>query len=362
MELNIRPLVALCSLPFLISCGDQEVEEEQEKTEIQEPGNSVVLREIADFKVGAAVNTRSIEATAKYEQVLSEHFSQITAEYEMKMNSLWTSPSSFDWGKADFLVKYVEENNMEVHGHTLLWYKNFPEWFKEADMDSVAFEKKVEHYITEVVSRYRGRVRSWDVVNEVFADGGGLREEEVIKPVFNDPIGFYGRCFSYARAADPNALLFYNDYNVVLDSGKRKAIKNMLDRFEKEGYPIDGIGDQFHYMQSTNKNQIRSGFEDMVSTGLLLHISELDIRMNINKSDSYVFSEEENSKQAATYKYIVELYDAIPNTQKFAITTWGISDKESWLKDWWHEKEYPLLFDENYNPKKAYQGFLDGLN
>ena len=200
------------------------------------------------------------------------------------------------------------------------------------------------------------------MVNEVFADGGGLREENILRSMFKDPVGFYGRCFKYAKEANPEAILFYNDYNVVLDSGKRKAIKDMVGRFQGEGYPIDGIGDQFHYMVSTDKEQIVSGFKDMASTGLLMHISELDIRVNVEQNDSYVFNEAEAKKQADTYHRIVKMYNELPDDQKFAITTWGVSDRQTWLLDFWHHKEYPLLFDRNFKPKEAYFRFLDALD
>lgn len=319
------------------------------------------LREKASWKVGAAVTTNAIKNEAKYDEALSTHFSQLTAEYEMKMNRIWTSSSSYNWSDTDYLVDYAEANDMEVHGHTLVWYQSFPEWFKNANYDSTAFENNIKRYITDVVTRYKGRIKSWDVVNEVFADGGGHRQEGTILPIFNDPIAFYGRCFQYARDADPDAILFYNDYSVVLDSGKRAAMKRMATRFKNEGYPIDGLGDQFHYREVTSKETIKSGFADMVSTGLLMHISELDIRMNTDKSDSYTFTDAEAAKQAATYKFIVEMFEAIPDAQKFAITTWGVTDKYTWLTGWWHPKEYPLLFDREYNKKKAYTGFLEGI-
>lgn len=327
------------------------------------PGETTAetLREKAAWKVGAAVTVGHIRDDAQYDKALSENFSQLTAEYEMKMNRIWTSSSTYNWTETDALVQYAEDNDMEVHGHTLVWYNSFPDWFKNANYDSTAFENNIKRYITDVVTRYKGRIKSWDVANEVFADGGGNRQEGTILPVFNDPIAFYGRCFQYARDADPDAILFYNDYSVVLDSGKRAAMKSMATRFKNEGYPIDGLGDQFHYREATSKETIKSGFEDMVSTGLLMHISELDIRMNTNQSDSYTFTDAEATKQAATYKFIVEMFEAIPDNQKFAITTWGVTDKYTWLTGWWHPKEYPLLFDAEYNKKKAYEGFLDGI-
>lgn len=318
------------------------------------------LKDKAKFKIGSAVKYSILQSDAKYKDLVLKNYSQITAEFEMKMESIWTS-TSYNWTAADNIVNFAQDNKLEVHGHALVWYNSFPSWFKNTPQDSIQFEAKVKVYIKDVVGRYKGKVKSWDVVNEVFADGGALRDEAVIKPVFKDPIAFYGRCFQYAREADPDAKLFYNDYSVVIDAGKRAAIKKMVERFKAKGYPIDGVGDQFHYGVDTNRQIMTTSFTDLASTGLLIHISELDIKVNTNKSDAYVFSDTEAQKQSDTYKYIVEMYEALPQNQKFAITTWGVTDKYTWLTTAWHPKEYPLLFDSEYSKKSAYLGFLSGL-
>jgi endo-1,4-beta-xylanase len=220
----------------------------------------------------------------------------------------------------------------------------------------------VKNYIQAVVSRYAGKILSWDVANEIFADNGSLRNDGIVYTTFKDPLAFYGRCFQYAHNADPGVKLFYNDYDMILNSAKRSAVKSMIARFKREGYPIDGLGEQCHTTVWTDKALRRSGFNELATTGLLIHISELDVRVNQNKSDSYVFTDREQQKQSDTYKEIVSLFETLPQTQKFAITTWGLSDNSTWLTSWWHPKEYPLLFDNIYNKKKAYIGFMEGLN
>jgi len=363
--INKQYILGLLTVLLFASCSNDEKVVFINADEDGGTGNpnpiTQTLKEKAKFKVGAAVKMKDLQGEANYKNAVIKHYNQITAEFEMKMASIWSSSTAYNFTAADYLVGFAKDNNMEVHGHTLVWYDSFPEWFKNAKYDSIAFESKVKIYITDVVGRYKGRVKSWDVVNEVFADGGALRNETVIKPIFNDPIGFYGRCFKYAKAADPEAKLFYNDYSVVLDGGKRAAIKKMVTRFKANGIPIDGVGDQFHYATDTNRQTMKTGFTDMASTGLLIHISELDIKVNTAKSDSYVFTDAEAQKQAETYKYITTMYEELPQTQKFAISTWGVTDKYTWLTGFWHSKEYPLLLDADYNKKPAYQGFLDGL-
>ncbi|KAA9037785.1 endo-1,4-beta-xylanase [Ginsengibacter hankyongi] len=329
----------------------------------QNPPPAVVsapLKDKALFEIGAAVTVAHLKEP-DFANTFKTNFNQLSAEYEMKMKQIWTSATTYSFDGPDYLVNFAAQNSMKVHGHTLLWYKSFPDWFINAAYDSLNFENNVKAYIQTVVGRYKGKIRSWDVANEIFADDGSLRIDASVYKTFKDPIGFYERCFQYARDTDPDAKLFYNDYDQVLNSAKRSSLKKMVERFRKEGYPIDGIGDQFHTTVWTDKATINIGLTDLASTGLLIHISELDIRVNQNKSDSYVFTDAEQQKQANMYKAIVEMYEALPQAQKFAITVWGITDKYSWLLSWWSPKEYPLLFNGDYSKKKAYEGFLSGL-
>lgn len=330
--------------------------------EVQPPVSTEKIKDVANFKFGAAIKSALIKNDNVYNNTLRGEFSQLTAEFEMKMNFMWTADNTYFFSDCDYLVNYAQQNNMEVHGHTLVWYKSFPEWFKNANYDTVTFENKVKTFIQTVVGRYKGKIKSWDVANEIFNDDGTLRVESQIQGKFRDPIGFIGRCFKYANEADPAAKLFYNDYNVVLASGKRRAMKEMAVRFKQTGVPIHGLGEQFHYRITTNQNQINNGFADLVSSGLLIHISEIDCRVNVNNATTYVLTDADKQKQSDFFKNIVKLYNAIPANQKFAITTWGISDKHTWLRESSNGfKEYPLLFDDNYVKKPAYFGFLAGL-
>ncbi len=325
------------------------------------PPVAVPLKDKALFGVGAAVSSAHLKEK-DFSDAFKNSFNQLSAEYEMKMAHIWTSLPVYNWTNVDYLVNYAEMNNMKVHGHALLWYQSFPTWFKNAAYDSLNFENNVKAYIRTVVSRYKGRIVSWDVANEIFADNGTLRNDGIAYKTFKDPVAFYGRCFQYARDEDPDVKLFYNDYDIVLNSAKRTAVKELVARFKEDGYPIDGLGEQCHTTIWTDKLLRSTGFNDLAKTGLLIHISELDIRVNQNKSDSYVFNDTDQQRLSDSYKYIVEMFETLPQSQKFAITTWGLTDKYTWLTGWWHPKEYPLLFDNSYLKKKAYTGFLEGLN
>jgi endo-1,4-beta-xylanase len=350
---KLRILLTICILSVLTSTGCSK-EEDNNVT------GKKTLKEAALFPVGAAVTVNHLKEAA-FSTTFKENFSQLTAEYEMKMNAVWTSQNVFNWANSDYLVDYAVVNNMKIHGHTLLWYQSFPEWFKTASFDSLNFENSVKTYIQTFVGRYKGKFSSWDVANEIFADDGSLRVETIVYKTFKDPLAFYGRCFKYARISDPDVKLFYNDYNLILSSAKRLSVVKMVDRFKKDGYPIDGIGEQFHIVIGTSKTTVSNGITDLVGTGLLIHFSELDIKVNKDKSDSYIFTDADQQKQSDMYSTIVQIFETMPQGQKYAITTWGVTDKYTWLLSFWHPKEYPLLLDNNYNRKKAYNGFISGL-
>jgi len=351
-----RVIITLFSLLFYSACGSK-----NDASPAPAPPAITILKDKAPFGIGAAVKSALLQDDA-YKTTVLTYFSQITAEYEMKMQTIWSGENNYNWINADALVNFATANGLNVHGHALLWYQSFPDWFKNANYDSANFENKVKVYIDAVVSRYKGKLKSWDVANEIFNDNGTLRSVDCpVYKTFKDPIAFYGRCFQYAKNADPDAKLFYNDYSVVIAPSKRYSIKQMVSRFKKEGYPIDGLGEQFHYSINTDKTSIKSGLNDMATTGLLVHVSELDLKVNVNQSNTYVFSATDQQLQADTYQYIVETFEGLPANQKFAITTWGVSDKYTWLTASWNAKEYPLLFDLDFKKKPAYDGFLKGL-
>jgi endo-1,4-beta-xylanase len=318
------------------------------------------LKDKALFGIGAAVTVAHLQEP-DFAAAFKGDFSQLTAEYEMKMKYIWTSVDGYFFDKADYLVNYGIQDTIKVHGHALVWYQSFPDWFTKAHYDSTNFENNVKKYISTVVGRYKGKIISWDVANEIFASDGSLRVDSNVYKKFKDPIAFYGRCFQYARDADPNVKLFYNDYDQIVNSAKRTSIKKLVQRFKKEGYPIDGIGEQFHQSVWVNTTTVSIGLADLASTGLLIHFSELDLKVNQTKSTTYVFTDDEQQKQAEMYKSIVQMYETLPQAQKFAITTWGVTDKYTWLTTAWASKEYPLLFNSTYIKKKAYSGFFAGL-
>ncbi|WP_343328639.1 endo-1,4-beta-xylanase [Polaribacter staleyi] len=309
------------------------------------------------FSVGTITRSSWVKAGGKHTEILKKEFNNITSEYEMKMNVMYPSQGNYDFSAADAMVSFAQENDINVHGHALIWHNATPSWVENFAGTNAEFEAMVKDYITTTLTRFKGKVRSWDVVNEAFEDGSG---HPLRNSVFRQKMGddYIKKCFQFARDADPDVLLFYNDYNMASSATKRAAMFKLVDEL---GDLIDGVGAQMHISYSgPSKSNIEAVADGTVSRGLKLHFAELDIRANPNK-DITSLTDDRAQEQRAKYKEVVQIYNSIPLANKFALTIWGVRDNESWLIDFWGNADWPLLFDSNYNKKAAYFGFLEGL-
>lgn len=317
-----------------------------------------MLYKMMPFKMGASVNVNLMKTNAKYYGVVTKEYNSITAENAMKFGALHPAQNSFSWADADYLVDYAIATGKRVHGHTLNWYTSLPSWVTNFSGDSAAWEDLLKTHIQTVVSHFKGKVSSWDVVNEAFNDDGTLRNSIWVQHLGAD---YIARCFQYAHEADPNALLFYNDYGHEYSSAKRTAIANMISSFKSRGIPIDGIGMQFHITYTQSDANITAAMNMAAATGLKVHISELDIRLNDAKDQNLVLTQTLADQQAARYKYVVKTYNSIvPAAQQYGITTWNVGDADSWVPGWLKAPDYPLPFDRNYLRKPAYRAIIEG--
>ncbi|MCX6319014.1 MAG: endo-1,4-beta-xylanase [Bacteroidetes bacterium] len=226
------------------------------------------------------------------------------------------------------------------------------------------------NFITTIVNRYKTKVKAWDVVNELLDDNGNLRNN-ANSPV---PAGatdwlvwsqYLGRdyafkAFKYAEAADPAALLFINDYNLESRPVKLDSLIKMVNELKGRGAKIDGIGTQMHITRYTSYSGIDAMFAKLAATGLKIHVSELDVKINPNAVNGYVLTPLEENYQAQMYNYVMNSYlRNVPKAQQFGITIWGVTDNTSWLYN--GGREFPLLYNANYRKKQAYTGVLNGL-
>ncbi|GAA4965609.1 hypothetical protein GCM10023315_13430 [Algibacter aquimarinus] len=309
------------------------------------------------FSVGMAV--KSSQLNTQHSDILIREFNNLTAEFEMKMNIMYPSQGNYDFTAADAIVNYGVDNNMNIHGHTLIWHTATPEWVNNFSGTDEEFEDMIEDYITTVVTRYAGVVRSWDVVNEAIEDNTNNLRNSVFRQRMGDD--YISKCYQFARNADPNALLFYNDYNITFDVGKQEATFAIVDDLRSKNL-IDGIGAQMHIdIFFPSATQIQSIIDGTVSRGLKMHFAELDVRVNPN-NDLTFLTEARAIAQQNKVREVVELYNAIPDANKFALTVWGMRDSETWLIDFWGQPDWPLLYDDIFKPKLAHKGFLEALD
>ena len=319
--------------------------------------DSKALKDVANmFSMGMAV--RSDRLTGNHNTVLVREFNNLTAEFEMKMDQIYKTEGNLDFTASDAIVDYGVANNMNIHGHTLVWHNSIPSWMNNFSGTNEEFETLVKDYITKVMQRYAGKVRSWDVVNEAIEDGTNNLRNSIFRVRMGDD--YIEKCYQYARAADPNAILFYNDYNITFDTGKQAAMFAIVDDLKSKNL-IDGVGAQMHIAYNfPSKVQIESVVNGTVSRGLKMHFSELDIRVNPNNDITFL-TEERAIAQQNKAREVAEIYNAIPDENKFALTLWGMRDSESWLPDFWGQPEWGLFYNEDFTPKKAHLGLIEAL-
>jgi len=334
------------------------------------------LRALADFPIGVAVDggyeARSLVSTLAEQQVVNQHFSQVTPGNIMKMSYLHPDRNTYTFAQADELVNYAAAHDVRVHAHTLIWHSDYqiPSFMKSFSGDKTAFLAMLDEHVKTIATHYAGKVQSWDVVNEALNDGGGYRQSLFYQRTGAD---YLDRAFLAARAADPGATLYYNDYNIESDANKLNTLTGMLDGFKARGVPIDGVGFQMHvYMDWPSTSQIKASLQKVVDRGLKVKISELDIPINNPYSGVYqagdiktVYTLDLGLAQKKRYCEVVKAYlDAVPPAQRGGIVVWGESDPSSWLiQQLFQNKhdDWPLLFDGQYHDKPALRGVADAL-
>ncbi len=334
----------------------------------QQPSTSTASKGLKDyykdyFMMGAAVTPRSLHGPDS--ALIVQQFNSLTAENAMKMGPIHPRENEYFWKDADSIVEFAKKHKLKMRGHTLIWHNQSPGWiYKTAQGDTVTkvvLLERLKNHITEVVNRYKGNIYAWDVVNEVIDDNDS---------VFYRKTGFYkiageefiAKAFEYAHAADPKALLFYNDYNTE-NPKKREKIFEMIKKMKADGVPIHGVGLQGHWSIShPPREEIEKSIEMFSSLGLQVQVTELDISVypgrqggqlgQAQRDTASTFTAEMEQLQREKYKMAFEVFRKY-RKQLTAVTFWNVSDRYSWL-DRRGRKNYPLLFDQNRQPKKAY--------
>lgn len=312
----------------------------------------------ASLALGWPFSWASTKTTLTMRGLADQQFNSFTPENAFKAENLHPKETIFDWVVADQWVDYVISKNKTVHGHTLIWHQQNPAWLSSFNGNSDAWEALFKNHIQTIVTHFKGRVKAWDVVNEAFNEDVTLRNS-----IWKEKIGptYIEKAFRYAQAADPQASLFYNDYNLESNPLKRKQVLTYLNQLRNRGLKISGIGLQMHVsLQFPNSSEIAASFKEVTDQNFKVHVSELDISINLlgnnNNPDAAIFE-----AQADYLGKIVRHYKQIPQQYQYGITFWGVSDKDSWIPTYFNRIDYPLLFDGNYKPKTAYCKLMELL-
>ena len=333
------------------------------------------------FLIGAALNESQFsERNAAEAELVKRQFNAISPENVMKWEAIHPTPDTYHFGPADQYVAFGEQNKMFIVGHTLIWHSQTPRWVFQDDKgqpaDRAILLERMSGHIHSVVGRYKGHVKGWDVVNEALADDGTLRETPWMKIIGDD---YIEKAFEYARDADPDAELYYNDYSLE-DPAKRAGAVALVKRLQAAGIKISGIGTQMHVKLDRPSAQL---VDDTLGAfgelGIKVNITELDVDMlpaaikengagvELNAAPSpalnpYPDGLPPSAQQALTDRYASLFALFVKHRSAIGrVTFWGVTDADSWLNNWpvRGRRNYPLLFDREGNPKPAYASVIE---
>lgn len=328
------------------------------------------------FYIGTAINLSQIEEKLPAENdLIVKQFNSITPEDIMKSMYVHPQKDKYDFELSDKYVAFGQKNNMHIVGHTLIWHSQMAPWMNDIK-GSDEMKKFMEEHIATIVSRYKEKINSWDVVNEAINDDGTLR-----KSVFSDALGedFIAYAFELASKADPKAELYYNDYSMETP-GRREAVIRIIKAIKAKGIKVDGIGMQGHWqIDSPSIEEIEKSILDYSALGVKVAITEMDVSAlpnpwamkgaeisqrfeNSPKMNPYPngLPEDVQEKLAKRYEDIFRLL--LKHKDKISrVTFWGINDGNSWLNDFpiKGRTNYPLLFDRQLQPKKAFFSVIE---
>ncbi|NDV60600.1 endo-1,4-beta-xylanase [Bacteroides sp. 519] len=366
-------LFALLAIPLLLACTGNPASQNKE----------ITLKDALKdkFLIGTALNASQITGrdTAGI-RVVTENFNAIVAENCMKSEEVHPEENQYNFALADSFVNFGISHKLTVTGHTLIWHSQLPKWFCHTDQGELVsadvLKERMKNHIYTLVGRYKGKIRGWDVVNEAINDDGSWRNSPFYQILGEE---FMYLAFQYAHEADPDAELYYNDYN-EWHPGKRNAIVKMVNTMKERGLRIDAIGMQGHVgMDYPSLNEYQEAIDTYVAAGVKVMITEFEIsalpspRPNVgaNISDIEAYNKEMNpytnglptEVSQAWSNHMMDFFNLfLKNSDHILrVTLWGVADGDSWKNDFpmRGRTDYPLLFDRNHQAKPVVQSIID---
>lgn len=332
-----------------------------------------------DFLIGVALSQQvTSQPNSDRAKLAASQFNCLTPENCMKWDATEPQEGKFNFGPGDDLVKYAQKNKIKIHGHTLIWHSQTPQWVFQGENGQPATRelvlKRMKNHIEGVMKHYKGKVDAWDVVNEAFNEDGTLRNSQWKRIVGDD---FIEKAFEFARAADPSAKLVYNDYNADTPS-KRDGIAKLAKELKKKGL-IDAVGMQGHYLLDyPSSKQIEDAIKKYADAGVMVMVTEMDVdvlprsngRVTADISATQEYQEknnpytkglpdEVNKKLADRYEDIFKVFLKHSKVM-YSVTVWGLDDGTSWLNGFpvRGRTNHPLLFDRQLKAKPCYDALV----
>lgn len=302
--------------------------------------------------VGVAVNTGAFGSDPDYLATLVEEFGGITPENATKWSSVQVDEATWDFSVADAMVELAEETGIRVKGHTLVWHNQMPSWVDET-MSATELRDAMDIHSQTTLEHFGSRIADWDVVNEAFEWDGSLRTS-VYWLVFGP--SYLSESFTRAATYAPDARLFYNDYSIEGVNQKSDAVFEMVEDFQAEGVPIDGVGLQMHltHGRSPSRDELKANMSRFGDLGLVVHVSEMDVQIrHLQGPES-----ERLLAQAMTYYDVTAACVEVEACEQMGF--WGYTDRYSWIDSWYGDDD-PLLYDEDLAPKPARTAVFEAL-
>ncbi|MBN1384484.1 MAG: endo-1,4-beta-xylanase [Elusimicrobia bacterium] len=311
-------------------------------------GKSDSLRSLAKKKnifIGAAIMPEHLDEK-EFADTLKREYNCLTAENNLKWGCIHPAKDIFTFEGADKIVNFAVENNMKIRGHTLVWhFYNWIDWLTDKNLSRAELLEILKNHIFTVVGRYKGRIRDWDVLNEIIEENGQLRQSFWYKTIGPDYIEL---ALKFAHEADPDANLFINDYGVETINPKSDGLYKLLKELKDKGVPLNGVGFQYHLDMNFTADFYLSAAKNIqrfMDLGLKVQFTEVDVRILMEPTKADL------EKQAYIYKQLMNLILAFKCD---AFVMWGMTDKHSWIPSFFKGYGDALIFDKEYKPKPAY--------
>ncbi|KAF3919458.1 Exoglucanase [Orbilia brochopaga] len=313
---------------------------------------------------GQATETYTLAGDPAYAaiaEVGSNEFNRVTPENSMKWETIEPQQGVFNFELGDALVAWAEANDQAVRGHTLVWHSQLPNWVNNPTVPwtTATLKPVLENHVRKVVRHYKGKIDMWDVVNEMFNDDGTFR-----KTVFYNTFGntdFVCWALTWAHEEDPDALLFVNDYNFEYRGAKVDAAATFFQGLIDQGCPIGAVGAQAHLIVGqVDETGITNGLSHFADLGLLVYLTEVDIRYEIGRGNDIAnYTPSQVGQQAKDYYSLTKACLNVPNC--IGMTLWEYTDKYSWIPGVFSGSGAALPWDVNLNKKPAYTAIYEAI-